>query len=77
MLDAPIHFDGQTIGVICHEHIGQARHWNPSEINYASSLADLISHALEARDRKQAEEALKESEERFKDYARTSSDYFF
>ena len=70
MLDAPIRFGGQTIGVICIEHVGAPREWTSEEITYAGSLADLVSHAVEAQKRITAEKALIESEER---YRRTAS----
>lgn len=70
MLDAPIRYGGLTIGVICIEHVGIPREWTPEETTYAGSLADLISHAVEAQKRITAEKALIESEER---YRRTAS----
>jgi diguanylate cyclase (GGDEF)-like protein/PAS domain S-box-containing protein len=66
MLDAPIRFGGETIGVICLEHIGKFRCWSSEEITYASSLADLVSHAVEAQKRSIAELALLESEARYR-----------
>ncbi len=66
MLDIPIKIKGQTAGVICLEHVRTARHWTPEDQNFARSLADLVSLAIEARERKQAEEALREREERFR-----------
>ncbi len=66
MLDAPIRFGGRTIGVICLEHIGEAREWSAEEITYVSSLADLVSHAVEAQKRSIAEAALSESETRYR-----------
>jgi PAS domain S-box-containing protein len=57
-LDAPIRIKGQTAGVLCLEQIGDARHWTPEDQSFARSLADLVSLAVEARDRKQAELAL-------------------
>lgn len=62
MLDGPIQFAGETIGVICLEHVGPPRIWQPDEITYAGSLADLVSHAVEAQKRSSAEAALLESE---------------
>jgi GAF domain-containing protein len=44
MLDAPIFYEGGTIGVICIEHVGQRRTWTTEEITFAGSLADLVSH---------------------------------
>ena len=66
MLDAPIRFGGKTVGVICLEHIGPARHWQADEMTYAASLADMVSHAVEAEKRARAEAALSESENRYK-----------
>ncbi|NQW00157.1 MAG: PAS domain S-box protein [Rhodospirillales bacterium] len=77
MLDAPIRFGHTIIGVICLEHIGPARHWSSEEIIYAGSLANLVSHAIEARKRKIAEQALRESEQRFRDFAESSSDWMW
>jgi two-component system, sensor histidine kinase and response regulator len=66
MLDTPIRINGKTAGVICLEHIGTFRQWTPEDQNFARSLADLVSLALEARERKQAELAQQEREERFR-----------
>ncbi|MFT5738704.1 MAG: diguanylate cyclase (GGDEF)-like protein/PAS domain S-box-containing protein [Gammaproteobacteria bacterium] len=66
MLDAPIRFAGRTIGIICIEHVGEQRQWTSDEITFAASLADLITHALEAQKLKSAEIALIESEDRYR-----------
>ncbi|MCC6646350.1 MAG: SpoIIE family protein phosphatase [Polyangiaceae bacterium] len=58
MLDAPIRFHGRTVGVLCHEHVGPARAWTQDEQSLAASLADLVARAMEARDRRRAEDAL-------------------
>ena len=65
MLDAPIILGGETIGVLCLEHVGRARTWTPQEILFAGSLGDLISCSVEANKRQIAENALCESEERY------------
>ena len=62
MLDIPIRIKGRTAGVLCLEHVGTARHWTPEDQNFVRSLADLVSLAIEARERKQAELALAESQ---------------
>jgi PAS domain S-box-containing protein len=62
MLDTAITIKGQTAGVVCLEHVGTARQWTPEDLNFARSLADLVSLAIEARERKQAELALAESQ---------------
>lgn len=62
ILDIPLIIKGETAGVICLEHVGQARQWTPEDVNFARSLADLVSLAIEAREHKQAELALAESQ---------------
>lgn len=57
-LNAPIRSGGQCVGVICHEHNGPPRQWTVEEQNFAASMADFVSLALEAAERKRAEEAL-------------------
>lgn len=66
LLDSPIIFNGELIGVICLEHIGGVRIWSEEEITYVSSLADLVSHSLQAQKRRQVEKALFESEQRYR-----------
>ena len=65
MMDVPIRSGGRTVGVICHEQVGSVRHWTIEEQNFASSLAHMISLAIEARERAKAEDRLRESEARF------------
>ena len=59
MLDAPIRRLGQMTGVICFEHIGPQRTWSAEDENFASSLADLVAMAIDATERRQAQEALR------------------
>jgi PAS domain S-box-containing protein len=59
LLDAPIQFGNELIGVICHEHVGPKRHWTLDEQNFAGSIADLASLAFEVVKRKEAEDALR------------------
>ena len=65
MLAAPIRLGGQIVGVVCYEHTDLTRQWTLDEQNFAGSLADLVSLSLEARERKQAEEALRIAEQRY------------
>lgn len=74
MLDAPIRLGEQAVGVLCNEHVGAARHWMPEDQNFARSAADLVSLALQARERQRAESALRESEEKFSKAFRSSPD---
>ncbi len=66
MLDAPIQLRGKLVGVICHEHIGPARKWLIEEQSFCSTLAGLVSQALEAAERYKAQQALRASEARIR-----------
>lgn len=58
LIDAPIHHAGEVVGVVCHEHVGSPRSWSVEEETFASSIADLVSIGIEARERRMAQEAL-------------------
>lgn len=62
MMDVPIRLRGQVVGALCHEHTGPLREWSPEEQKFAASLSDTIALALEAAERKRAEQNLRESE---------------
>lgn len=66
LLDVPVWVRGEVVGVICHEHIGPAREWSAEEIDFASSLAAMVSLALEESSRARSEQLLRKSEEKFK-----------
>jgi PAS domain S-box-containing protein len=61
-LDAPVKLGGKFVGVIHYESSSQ-RVWTLEEQNFAGSVADLASLALEANNRKKAREELKRSKE--------------
>ncbi len=63
LLDAPLRVGGKVVGVICHEHIGLPRHWSLEEHNFAGSVADLATLALEARNRTRTQEELRMAKE--------------
>ena len=63
MLDAPLRSGGDLVGIICHEHVGPPRSWTAEEQSLAGSLADFASLALESAERRQAEGALRSSEQ--------------
>ncbi len=77
MLDAPIRLEGQIIGVVCHEHIGKHRQWTLEEQNFAGSVADFISLAVEHKERRRVEEALRESESRYRGLIEMAPDTIF
>ncbi len=72
MLDAPVWVGGKVVGVLCHEHTGQARVWSAEEVDFVSALAAMASLALEESSRAQSEHLLRESEERFSKAFHTS-----
>ena len=58
LIDAPIHHAGEVVGVVCHEHLDTSRSWSMEEETFASSIADLVSIGIEARERRAAQESL-------------------
>lgn len=67
-LDAVIRQSGQVRGVICINQVGERRHWHSDEISFAMEIADQLAQALLNRDKRQAQEALKESHERYSSF---------
>ena len=64
MLDGTISLNGETVGVVCHEHEGGPRDWALDEQSFVGSLADLARLTIETARRRQAEQALiKQNEE--------------
>lgn len=63
LLDAPVWTQGRLAAILCFENTGQHRKWLPDEIQLSLTLASLISLCLETHQRKQIEEALRDSEE--------------
>jgi GAF domain-containing protein len=58
MLDAPIFVRGKMVGVVCHEHVGGERAWQPWEELVAGSIADFVALSLEAAERNLAQQQL-------------------
>ena len=59
MLDVPIWLGGEMIGVVCHEHVGGQRVWSEEESTFASSIADMVSLAVQTSERARVEVALR------------------
>lgn len=66
MLDAAIQREGRLVGVICAEHTGGARPWQPDESSFLSAIANFTAQLFAQAERKHAEEALRESEARYR-----------
>ncbi len=56
LLDVPIWSAGRMVGIVCHEHVGPARVWSEEEITFGAAVADMVTVALEAEERRKAEE---------------------
>lgn len=67
MLDAPIRLERRAVGVLCHEHVGPARHWTAEDEVVAGSMADLVAMALQAGERRRALASLARSEQRLRE----------
>ena len=61
MMDVPIRQYGRVAGVVCHELIGRSRRWTVEEQEFAASIADLVSLALEAAERRKVERELEKN----------------
>lgn len=57
MMDVPLHLNGQVVGILCHEHVGERRAWAADERSFAIAVSNLISLAFERCERLRAESA--------------------
>jgi PAS domain S-box-containing protein len=65
ILDAPIRVGGKIVGMIRHESL-TGHKWSTEEISFASEIADQAAQALINRDRREAQDALSLSEEKYR-----------
>ncbi len=63
MLDAPIRIGTQVLGVVCHEHVGGKRQWTTDEENFAGSIADLVSLAIQSNERQRTQAELRRAKD--------------
>jgi two-component system cell cycle sensor histidine kinase/response regulator CckA len=77
MLDAGIQMKGKLTGVVCFEHVGEKRRWHPDEEAFASTAAALVAQTLANEERKQMEEALRESEEKHRNLFENANEAMF
>jgi PAS domain S-box-containing protein/putative nucleotidyltransferase with HDIG domain len=66
MLDVVVQVSGKHLGMLCLEHVGRAHAWQPDEIAFATRLADKVAMALSSRTVRRAEDAMRQSEKRFR-----------
>jgi signal transduction histidine kinase len=63
ILHVPIRVSGQLVGALWIERVSQLYFWTPEDESFARSMSDLIALSVEARDRKCAEELLRQQTE--------------
>jgi signal transduction histidine kinase len=66
LLHVPIWLGERLVGVVCHEHVGDIRQWTLQEENFANSIADFVTLAIEASEQNTGHEALRQSEAQFR-----------
>jgi PAS domain S-box-containing protein len=62
MLDVPIHSQGQAVGVLCCEHVGEKRQWKPDEQTFAIAVANLVSMQLAQVERLELEDQFRQAQ---------------
>jgi len=66
MIDVPLRSEGEMIGVICFEAVGDEHHWTDEEKKFTQSLAQLFSIAIETNQknlyRRELERTIKQKE---------------
>lgn len=77
MLDAGIYIEGRLKGVVCMEHIGEKRNWYPDEESFVSTIAAIVAQMMVNHQRKLIEEALRQSEERYRTIFENVQDVFY
>lgn len=66
MLDVPVILEGELVGVLCFENAGGRREWHTDEEAFATAIASFISQTIINGKRRKSEEALRDSEDRYR-----------
>ncbi|MBF0619364.1 MAG: PAS domain S-box protein [Candidatus Omnitrophica bacterium] len=66
MIAVPLLREGRLAGVLSADHVGPKRTWAMDEQEFMASVADTVALALESRERRLAEDTLRQSEEMFR-----------
>jgi two-component system cell cycle sensor histidine kinase/response regulator CckA len=77
LLASAVRLRGQMVGMLCLEHTSGAYSWSEDELAFVGGLADQVAQALTNAERKKAQAALQESEERFRHLFDSISDLIY
>jgi len=66
LLDTGVVVEGKLAGVVCLEHIGVLRKWNPDEESFVNTISSLVAQTITNLRRWNSEEELRNSEERYR-----------
>jgi PAS domain S-box-containing protein len=66
MLDGAVRGNGRDLGTVCFEQVGRPYHWGDDDTAFVCQLCDQVALILSNRERRQAEIALAEQEERLR-----------
>lgn len=76
LLDSAIRVRSQMVGVVCFEHIGELRHWHQDEITFCGEVADQVAQVILNLERRNAEEATRANEVKFRNIIEQSAEGF-
>jgi len=65
-LDTPVRSEGKLAGTVCFESVGKQRNWTGGDQDFATSITEILATQLQTYQRKQAEKALRQSEEKYR-----------
>lgn len=64
MLDVPLRYRGEVIGIICCEQTAAPRHWSDEDAGFVVALSDLYGRVLAATERLNYQQQLEQTNER-------------
>lgn len=70
LLNVPIHYQGDVVGVVCLEDRGGVRSWERDEKSFVSYLSYLVTLTLESCDRRATQAALEKSQRQLEEAQR-------
>ncbi len=74
MMDVPVWFRGEIVGIIALEHVGAQRAFSLEEEDFVASISSLVTIAMESETRKGVEEILRSEEEKYRKVVENSND---